>query len=419
MKQLVILGAGTAGTAVANQLRRKMPAGWGIKIVDPEIEHLFQPDLIFVPFGMQEPARTLKPRRRTLTNGVDWVRQEVTAVDADRRQVVLADDGRLDYDLLVIASGSHIHPEETEGLMGEGWQRNVFDYYTLEGAAKLHRALEAFQGGRLVLNVVEMPIKCPVAPLEFLLLADAYFTKRRMRDRVELVYATPLDGAFTKPIASRLLGSLLEERGIRVETEFNAGEVDGAAGLLRSWDEREVPFDLLVTVPTHKGASFVEASGLGDELAFIPTDRSTLLATGHDDVFVLGDATNLPTSKAGSVAHFQSEVVVENVLRLAAGRSPVEGFDGHANCFIESGHGKAMLIDFNYEQEPLPGIYPWPVVGPFPLLAESRRNHWGKLAFRWIYWNVLLPGRRIPVPNQMSMAGKRVPAWAADQQLAA
>jgi sulfide:quinone oxidoreductase len=391
---------------VANQMRGRLPDGWALTVVDPEPQHLFQPDLIFVPFGMQAPERTLRPREHTL-RGVRWMQRSVESVDTDKRRVLLDNGDRLRYDLLVIASGSHIRPQETGGLMGDEWQRSIFDFYTLEGASKLGEALAAFEGGRIVVDIVEMPIKCPVAPLEITFLTDSYFTGRGSRDQVELLYVTPLDGAFTKPIASRVLGSMLTDRGIRVEAEFNTSEVDCERKVLRSWDEREIPFDLLITIPTHMGAPFIEASGLGDELAFVPTDETTLLAKGHDDIFVLGDATNLQTSKAGSVAHFQSEVVVENLQRAIAGKSLVEGFDGHANCFIESGFGKAMLIDFNYDQEPLPGIYPYPFVGPFPLLKESRRNHWGKLAFRWVYWNMLLPGRPIPVPNRMSMAGKR------------
>ncbi len=417
MKHLIVIGAGTAGTTVANQMRGRLPRDWSLTIIDPEPGHLFQPDLIFVPFGMQRPERTVRPRRDTF-RGVRWVERGVDSVDTDGKQITLDNGDRLRYDLLVIATGSEIRPEETPGMLGDEWQRSIFDYYTLDGATKLRDALAAFDGGRLAINIVEMPIKCPVAPLEFAFLADSYFTGRGIRDQVELVYVTPLDGAFTKPIASRALGSMLERKGVTVEAEFNTGEVDAERKVLRSWDEREVPYDLLVTIPTHMGARFIEASGLGDELAFVPTDKATLLAQGHDDIFVLGDATNLPTSKAGSVAHFQSEVVVENLERAIAGKSLVEGFDGHANCFIESGFGKAMLIDFNYDQEPLPGIYPYPVVGPFPLLKESRRNHWGKLAFRWIYWNFLLPGRPIPVPNHMSMAGKRPPA-ATDNPLAA
>jgi sulfide:quinone oxidoreductase len=417
MKHLIVIGAGTAGTTVANQMRGRLPRDWSLTVIDPEPGHLFQPDLIFVPFGMQSPERTVRPRRDTF-RGVNWVERGVESVDTDGKQINLDNGDRLRYDLLVIATGSEIRPEETPGMLGDEWQRSIFDYYTLDGATKLHDALAAFEGGRVAINIVEMPIKCPVAPLEFAFLADSYFTGRGIRDQVDLTYVTPLDGAFTKPIASRALGSMLERKGITVEAEFNTGEVDAERKVLRSWDEREVPFDLLVTIPTHMGARFIEASGLGDELAFVPTDRATLLAQGHDDIFVLGDATNLPTSKAGSVAHFQSEVLVENLERAIAGKSPVEGFDGHANCFIESGFGKAMLIDFNYDQEPLSGIYPYPVVGPFPLLKESRRNHWGKLAFRWIYWNFLLPGRPIPVPNHMSMAGKRLPATTDDPLVA-
>jgi sulfide:quinone oxidoreductase len=421
MKNLIIIGAGTAGTTVANHLQTKLPADWQLKVIDPEPRHLFQPDLIFLPFGMQVPEKMERPRKTTFRRGVEWLQQEVFAVDTDARQVVLDDDERLPYDLLIIASGSHIRPEETPGLLGEHWQKNIFDFYTLEGATKLRDSLAKFEGGRLVLNVVEMPIKCPVAPLEFAFLAEAFFTNRGMRDQVDITFVTPLDGAFTKPLAAKAFGSMLGDRGIKVETELNAGEVDGDRQVLSSYDEREVPYDLLVTVPTHMGAKFIEESGLGDELAFVPTQKNTLLSEAHDNIFVLGDATSLSTSKAGSVAHFESEVVIENVLRAVAGKSLAEDFDGHANCFIESGYGKAMLIDFNYDVEPLPGNYPLPVIGPMALLKETRRNHWGKLMFRWVYWNMLLPGRPIPVTNHMSMVGKKRigPAGSSESKIAA
>lgn len=409
MKQLVILGAGTAGTMVANKIAGDLPDDWNLFVVDPEPEHLYQPGLLFLPFGARDEAKMVRSRRGTLRRDVTWIGDRVEAVDTDAKEVVLADQGRIRYDLLVLATGSAIQPGETEGLLGPHWHDSVFDFYTLEGSVALRDALARFDGGRLVLNVVEMPIKCPVAPLEFLFLADSYFTERGIRDRVELVYATPLDGAFTKPVASKFLGKLLEQKGITVESEFNAGSVDGEGRILRSWDEREVPYDLLVTVPTHMGADFLGKSGLGDELNFVPTESHSLRAVGHDDIFVLGDATNLPSSKAGSVAHFQADVVAENLLRTMRGEELLEGFDGHSNCFVETGHGKAVLIDFNYDVEPLPGTFPLPVVGPMTLLEESRRNHWGKLAFRWIYWHALLPGRPLPVPNRMSMTGKKTP----------
>lgn len=406
MKNLVILGAGTGGTIVANGTAKRLPRDWNITVIDPETQHLYQPGLLFLPFGIYDESKLWRSRARTLRSRVQWLRESVNGIDADKKEVVTG-KRRVPYDLLVIASGSRIRPDMTVGMLDGDWQKRVFDFYTPEGALKLREALKSFDGGRLVVNIVDMPIKCPVAPLEFLFLADAHFRNRKIRHRVELVYATPLDSAFTKPACSRVLGSMLEEHGIKLETEFNAGTVDPEAHTLRSWDEREIPYDLLVTIPSHSGAEFIERSGLGNDAAFVPTDKHSLLAKNHDDVFVIGDATDLPASKAGSVAHFEGHVVIDNIIHAARGESLEPRFDGHANCFIETGDRKAILIDFNYDTEPLPGTYPLPVFGPMSLLKESVINHIGKLAFRWLYWNVLLPERPLPVTQQMSMTGKR------------
>jgi sulfide:quinone oxidoreductase len=260
-----------------------------------------------------------------------------------------------------------------------------------------------------VVHITEMPIKCPVAPLEFAFLADDYFAYRGMRDQVEIVYVTPLDGAFTKPIASKLLGGMLDERKIVVETDFYIEKVDYHNKTLISYDEREIPFDLLVTVPLNMGADFVARSGMGDELNYVPVDPGTFLCKGWDNIFAIGDASDIPTSKAGSVAHFAVDVFAENFRHHIKGEEMPVRFDGHANCFVESGNGKGMLIDFNYDTQPLPGKYPVPGLGPFSLLEETRMNHIGKKMFKWIYWNALLPGRPLPLPALMSMAGKEVP----------
>ncbi|MEZ5303560.1 MAG: FAD/NAD(P)-binding oxidoreductase [Verrucomicrobiales bacterium] len=240
-----------------------------------------------------------------------------------------------------------------------------------------------------------MPIKCPVAPLEFAFLADTFFRERGMREKVEIAYVTPLSGAFTKPKASKALGHLLADKGIRLEADFAIQRVDADRKAIVSWDDREVPYDLLVTTPTNMGSEAVEASGLGDDLGFIPTHKHTLQASDHDNLFVIGDATNVPASKAGSVAHFEAETLTDNILRYIEGKPLAEEFDGHSNCFIESGNGKALLIDFNYDHEPHPGRFPFSW-GPLSLLKESRLNHWGKLAFRWIYWHLLLKARPLP-----------------------
>jgi len=413
MKNLVIIGGGTAGTIVANRMARALSRKqWTVTVLDPEPIHLYQPGLLFLPFGAHDERKMRRPRRRTLDRRVVWRQIGVRTVDHAGKVLELDDGERLDYDLLVIASGSRIRPEMTEGLAGDDWGVRHFDFYTLPGAQSLRARLEAWRGGRLVLNVAEMPIKCPVAPLEFLFLADAFFTERGMRDEVELVYVTPLDAAFTKPLCATRMAYLLEDKRIHLETEFSVMAATGEK--LVSYDEREVAYDLLVSIPTHTGAAFVEASGIGNELAFIPTDRNTLAATNMNDVFVLGDATDLPSSKAGSVAHFQSEVLVDNLVHAIRGEQLDPDFDGHANCFVETGHGRAMLIDFNYEVEPLPGKFPLPGVGPFRLLEESRMNHFGKLAFRWLYWHGLLPAKPIPIGHRMSMTGKKLLPPAAD-----
>ena len=408
MKTLVILGAGTAGTMMAHKLRRALPAAeWQITLVDRDDDHIYQPGLLFVPFGSYRPEDLVRPRTATMPEGVTLMLCGFSLVDPIARTVALGDGSSLAYDLLIIATGTRIAPEETEGLTGPGWYETAFDFYSLAGATALRDPLATWPGGRLVLNVVEMPIKCPVAPLEFLFLADAFFTERGMRDKVELVYATPLDAAFTKPKAAAALGGLLQQRGIELWTDFALARVDGQARVMHAYDHRTLSYDLLVSIPLHAGDKAIMQSGLGDEMGFVPTDKHTLQSLSHPDVFALGDATNLPTSKAGSVAHFQAEVLIDNVLRTVRGEPLAPDFDGHANCFIETGHGKALLIDFNYTTEPLPGKFPMPVVGPFDLLAESHVNHWGKLGFRWVYWNKLIRGEELPVDARMSMLGKR------------
>ena len=405
-KRLVILGAGTAGTLLANQLRRRVPADeLQIDVVDRDGVHVYQPGLLFVPFGLAKPESLVRPRAAQLRRGIGYHQSEIDHVALADNRVELADGTVLPYDALVVATGARLLPEETEGMLGDAWQKSVFTFYDLPGATALRDALDRFEGGRLVVDIVDMPIKCPVAPIEFTFLADWYLRERGIRHRTTLTLATPLDGCFTKPVASKHLTYLLAEKGIELEVEFSAGEVDGAGGRLVSYDGREIPFDLLVTIPLHGGAAYVERSeGLGDSLGFIPTDPATLQATTAGNVFAIGDATDLRASKAGSVAHFEGEILAENIEAFLRGEPLPARFDGHANCFVETGGGKALLIDFNDELQPVTGHF-----GPLPLLKESRLSHLGKLAFEAVYWHVLLPGHRIPlVGPTMPLRGKRL-----------
>jgi sulfide:quinone oxidoreductase len=408
MKTIVILGAGTAGTMMANHLRKTMnKEEWHITIIDESEKHYYQPGYLFLPFDIYQPEDIVKPIRHFIPTGAELIIQKIEKIDADNNQVILHNGHFVPYDILIIATGARIAPEEVQGMQGKEWQQSVFDFYTFEGAVALRNKLRDWQGGKLVVHITEMPIKCPVAPLEFAFLADSYFKHKKMRDKVEITYVTPMSGAFTKPKATAALDHLLEEKNIAIESDFAIAEVDNENKKIIDYGGKEIDFDLLVTVPTNKGQDFIERSGLGDELNYVPTNKSTLQSSAYKNIFVLGDAASIPASKAGSVAHFQAEVLTENIHHFIKGEELTASFDGHANCFIETGEGRALLIDFNYTHEPVEGDFPFARFGPLKLLKETRTNHWGKLAFRWVYWNMLLKAKPIPfVPAKMKLAGK-------------
>ncbi|MEI6648452.1 MAG: FAD/NAD(P)-binding oxidoreductase [Actinomycetes bacterium] len=409
MKNLVVLGGGTAGTMVVNKLYKKLDQNeWSITVIDKDNQHLYQPGLLLMPFGVYTPEELIKPRKHFFPKGVEFIQSDIEKIIPELNQIFLVDGRAIDYDQLVIATGTTPRPDQTPGMDDPAiWRKSVFDFFTFEGSLALRDALAKWEGGRLVVHITEMPIKCPVAPLEFAFLADAFFTEHKMRDKVSITYVTPLEGAFTKPTCSKALGGMLVDREITLEPDFMIEHIDPVTKTMVSMDEREIPFDLLVTVPLNMGADMIERSGLGDELNYVQVDKTTFLSKKYANIFALGDASDIPASKAGSVAHFAVDMFADNFVEHIAGRPMTELFDGHANCFIESGAGKGLLIDFNYETEPLPGMFPLPFFGPLPLLKESRLNHLGKLAFRWIYWNLLIKGRWIPISDRMSMVGKR------------
>lgn len=408
MKRLLILGGGTAGTIMANKMRKDLSReDWDITIIDQYKTHYYQPGFLFMPFGMYKEKDVVKPKGDFFPTGVKVMYHLVDRIEAEKNQVLLDNGVVIKYDFLIIATGAKIAPEETPGLKENLWHQSIHDFYTIEGAKTLANFFKTWQGGHLVINIAELPYKCPVAPLEFAFFADAFFSERGMRDKVKITYTTPLSGAFTKPRASKMLGGLLDEKNIEVIPEFYIERVDNEKKEIVSYGEDVIPFDCLISVPTNMGDPMIERSGLAEDLNFVATDKNTLQSKAFDNVFVIGDATNLPTSKAGSVAHFEADVLHENLLAQIEGRPFTASFDGHANCYIETGYGKGTLIDFNYDTEPLPGSFPFPGLGPFGLLKESRMNHYGKLLFRWIYWHILIKGKEMPISSQMTMAGKK------------
>ena len=410
MKRILILGAGTAGTMMANHLKGQVDSKeWEITIVDEREEHYYQPGFLFLPFDIYEPDDIIKPIHDFIPKQVNLIRKNIDRIFPTENYVMLTDGERLDFDIMIVATGAKIAPEEVEGMGGAEWQHSIFDFYTFEGALALRNKLREWRGGKLVVHITEMPIKCPVAPLEFAFLADSYFKHKHMRDKVEITFVTPLSGAFTKPKATQTLDHLLHEKGIHLVSDFAIEKVDNDLKKIVDYGGQEVSFDLLVTVPTNKGDELMARSGMGDDLNYLPTNKATLQSKEYKNIFAIGDATNIPASKAGSVAHFEAEILTENILRFIQGEPLKEEFDGHANCFVETGDGKALLIDFNYTHEPVEGTFPFPGIGPLRLLKESRMNHMGKLAFRWIYWNMLLKGTHIPfVTATMQTEGKNL-----------
>jgi sulfide:quinone oxidoreductase len=405
MRRIVIIGSGAGGTIVANQLRGQLPVDeWEIVVIDRDEQHHYQPGYLFIPFGLYSREDILQPKRLFIPPGVEFVLDEVTGVDADNR-TVRTRGGSYQYDWLVVATGARLKTDEVEG-MAEAWDTDIFNFYTLGGSERLKKALKYFTCGKIVLNIAELPFKCPIAPLEFLFMCDWFFTASGARQNVELELVTPLGSVFTKPIAAKALTHIAEKKRINVTPNFNIARVNAGEKTIESHDGRSVGYDLLVSIPPNFGAACLEESGLTDPMGYVTVNKNTLKSDRAERIFVLGDASNVPTSKAGSSAHYQAYTLVENLLREIDGHEPLPSYDGHATCFLESGHDKAVLLDFNYEVEPLPGKFPFPGVGPFSLLKESLANHWGKMMFRWVYWELMMRGKDLPLENQMNLAGK-------------
>lgn len=412
MQQIVILGGGTAGTTVANRLYRALPQDeYCITVVDRDNNHRYQPGYLFLPFGMDKPRHIVKPRSRFLPRGVRFLMDCIKRVDPIAKTVELGSQ-TITYDYLIIATGCTIRPDQVPGMSDPRiWHKSVYDFYTLSGAARLHEAIQHFERGRLVVHISQMPIKCPVAPLEFALLADWFFFMRRRRLDIDITFVTPLDGAFTRPVAKAQLGELLRHRDIELETDFDVESIDPESQALIGYDGRRIPFDLLVTIPPIRGQQYIADSGLGDDFNFVSVDIHTLQSSRYPDIFALGDSANLPTSKAGAVIHFQSESFIPNFVNYIHGRPMTESFDGHANCFIESGFHKALLLDFNYDVQPVTGSFPLPHLGPLRLLRESRLNHLVSMGFPLVYWGLLIRGFPLFLPRDMPRAGKDFARW--------
>jgi sulfide:quinone oxidoreductase len=384
MDRIVILGGGVGGTLVANllvkKLRRRIDRGEAtITVVDASGQHTYQPGFMYIAMGGERASNLARPERSLLDKRVSLVVGQVTRVDEEARLVHLADGEALAYDQLVLASGSRIVPEEIPFF-----EQEAHHFYTAEAALRLRHALDAFDGGRIVIGIAGMPYKCPPAPLEVAFLIESELRERGLRDKSEIHFCSPIGRAFTIETVSEMATPILEEKGIELHTFVNVEAIDPDRKTVLSLEGEEFPYDLLILVPPHKGAQFVIDSGLAPAPGgWLPTDRHTLQVGGRANVYSLGDATDLPLSKAGSTAHFEAPVVAERIAAAVLGR-PVAAkhgsYEGRVMCFFEIGDGKGTLLQFDYDHPPHP---------PRP----NQLWHLGKIVFNKTYWHTVPKGR--------------------------
>jgi sulfide:quinone oxidoreductase len=384
MKNVLILGGGVGGTLVANLISRKIKkqidAGQAtVTVVDETGQHVYQPGFMYIALGNQKPKSLRKPERRLLDDRVQLAIGEVSAIDEEARTVSLADGSSLDYDYLVLATGARILPEAIEHF-----EEEAHHFYSEEAATKLRHALDAFTGGKVVVGIAGMPYKCPPAPLEVALLIEAELRERGLREKSEVHFCSPIARAFTIESVSEMVTPELEKKDIDLHTFFNVETIDAERKAVLSLEGEELDYDLLILVPPHKGAQVLMDCGLAPAPGgWPPTDPKTLNVGDRPDVWALGDATNLPLSKAGSTAHFEAPVVAERVAAMVQERVPHTKesiYTGKVMCFFEVGDGKGTLLRFDYENPPKP---------PKP----SRLWHVGKIFFNKTYYRIVPKGR--------------------------
>jgi sulfide:quinone oxidoreductase len=384
MQRILILGGGVGGTLTANllarKLRRRIDRGEiELVVVDATGRHVYQPGFMYIAMGGERAEKLERPEGSLLDKEVTLIVGEVERVDEAHQTVSLTDGLVLGYDQLVLATGSRIVPEEIEHFESE-----AHHFYTADGALRLRRALDAFTGGRIVIGIAGMPYKCPPAPLEVAFLIESELKDRGLRDASELHFCSPIGRAFTIESVSDMATPILEEKGIELHTFFNVEAIDPERRTVLSLEGEELPYDLLILVPPHKGQQFLIESGLAPAPGgWLPTDRHTLLVGDRPNVYALGDATDLPLSKAGSTAHFEAPVVAERVAAAIEGREPSgkhADYEGKVMCFFEIGDGKGTLLQFDYEHPPKP---------PKP----NQLWHLGKIVFNKTYWHTVPKGR--------------------------
>jgi sulfide:quinone oxidoreductase len=373
--EIIVLGGGVGGTLVANLLARRLGRDHAhITVIDRSGRHIYQPGWLYLPFDSAPTAQLERAERGLLSRKIDLVVGDVRRIDRAARQIELADGARYSYDWLVVATGARLAPEAVPG-----YAEGAHHFYSAEAALRLRAALGDFQGGRILVGVADIPYKCPPAPLEFTFLLDDELRKRGLRERSEIVYLSPINRVFTIASVAQFVTPLLEERGVRYELFFNTETIDPQARTISSMEGTTLSYDLLVLVPPHRGASSIMEAGLGDAQGWIPTDRETLQSKADPQIYVIGDASDLPVSKSGSAAHFEAKVVAQRIASAVLGQPNDTRYDGGVMCFLETGRGQASQLVFDYLHPPVP---------PQP----NHFYHYEKALFNKAYWYLVPRG---------------------------
>ena len=373
--EVVILGGGVGGTIVANLVAKRSSGRAHVTVVDTTGIHVYQPGFLYVAIGQEQPSALRRPEAKLLRPDVSLVVDRATGVDPVARKVQLESGRTLRYDQLLLATGSRTVMDEVPGAT------EAHDFYTMDGAVRLFDALKEFEGGTIVIGVAGIPYKCPPAPVEFVFLLDDYLRARGIREKAQIKLLSPLNRAFTIEATSKMVQPILAERGIELIGFFNVESVDPVAKTVSSLEGETVAYDLLVLVPPHRGQRVIEDSGLGDERGWVSVDKNTLKHTKFEHIWAIGDTTNIPISKSGSVAHYEATIAADEIVAELKGEAPpAHVYDGKVTCFLETGRGQATTISFDYDHPP---------VSPAP----ARRWHWAKALFNKTYWHTVPQGR--------------------------
>lgn len=357
--KLLILGGGSAGVMLANRMRNEFsPDAVEIVVIERSDKHIYQPAFTLVVFDLEKPENIIKPTKDLFFDGIKVIIDEATKIDPHNNKVSTAKSGDISYDYLVIATGAKLNFAEPEGMKeGLDKEQNVFNFYTLDGALKVRDALKNIDGGTIVSTFAELPIKCPAAPIKFILMAEDMMRRLGKREKFKFVLTTPMPAAFSRPPYMYALNNIFASRGIDVKANFAPSEVDHTKGFLKDFGGKEVNFDLLCITPPHQGEAVVENSeGVGDAAGWVSCDKNHMASKNFSNIYSIGDAPDFPTSKTASGARKQAKILTERFKEIMKGKQPTATYDGEIICPILTRDKRVIFANFNYTESLSPAI---------------------------------------------------------------